>query len=333
MSKRYTGGLWTDFYEYGSYGLPRIYDFKNKELNVRRYVNYMLSRTQQMFKYENLPDTIPALFLEKYLQRNGYCGIAKINNELYALFGGIGGEPNEYYFPTKFIVANPALNFSGEFTIDKDCVIMRNDSEMQGLLPLCNRYATLMVESDLTMKIENINRRIPAIAVAQKDNQKVGLDVMMKHVEDGDMSIAVQEGFDENMRTMPYSSTANQITDLIEFHQYCKGAWFQELGLRASFNMKREAISGDEAAMNDDMMIPLVDNMLRCRQEGVEKINSMFGTSITVDFDSVWLEMMELREAEQDILENEAKEPEEPENDDEEVYSSKQEGDEDDENS
>ncbi|MBO5424435.1 MAG: hypothetical protein J6A25_02880 [Lachnospiraceae bacterium] len=306
MSKRYAGGCWNDFYEYGSYSTPRLYDFKDKEMNVRRYVNYMLSRTQQMFKYENLPETLPQLFLEKYLQRNGYCGIAKINGNIYALFGGIGGMPNEYYFPTKFIVANPYLNFSGEFTIDKDCVIMRNDSEMQGLLPLCNRYASLMVESDITMRIENINRRIPAIAVTQKDSQKTGLDVMMKRIEDGDMSIGLQEGFDENLRTMPYSATANQITDLIEFHQYCKGAWFQDLGLRASFNMKREAISGDETSMNDDMMLPLVDNMLRCRKDGVEKINKMFGTDISVDFDSVWLDMMETRDTEQEILEKEA---------------------------
>ena len=60
------------------------------------------------------------------------------------------------------------------------------------------------------------------------------------------------------------------------------------MGLNANYNMKREAINADEAQMNNDALYPLVDDMLRCRQEGIEKVNEMFGTDIRVDFNSVW---------------------------------------------
>ena len=173
------------------YRKPIYYDFKNKERCVTSYVDYMLSRTRRMFKYTGLPDTIPDVFLERYLQRNGQCVIAEHKGKLYAFCGGLGGVYNEYYFPSKYIVANPYLNFSKEYTIGEDCVLVRNDTEMQGLIPMCSKYASLLVENDLTMRIADINRRIPAIAKTHSDNQKQGFDLLMKRVEDGDLNMSI----------------------------------------------------------------------------------------------------------------------------------------------
>ena len=52
--------------------------------------------------------------------------------------------------------------------------------------------------------------------------------------------------------------------------------------------MKREQLGSNEAALNDDFLLPLVDNMIKERQRAVEKINEMFGTDISVDFASSW---------------------------------------------
>ena len=52
--------------------------------------------------------------------------------------------------------------------------------------------------------------------------------------------------------------------------------------------MKREAIGEGESSLNEDSLLPLCDEMLRCRQQDVEKINKMFGTNISVEFDSAW---------------------------------------------
>ena len=308
-------------YEYfQSSGKPiGYYDFTNKYSAVKSYVEYMLSRTQQMFKYNNLPETIPQIFLERFLQRNGHCCIAKYEDELYCFTGSFGGFPDVYYMPTLYIVANPALKMYKSFSIysekkltlidndvnDGECVLIRNDSEFQGLIPLCNRYASLLVENDITMRQENINARIPVIAAVHGDTQKVALDMMINRVEKGDMSIAVSDSFDETLRTMPYSTDKNRTTELIEFHQYCKGAWYNELGLKASFNMKREAISEAEASMNDDILLPLVDNMLTCRKCGINQVNKVFGTNITVELNSVWEDIIDERDAALEVIKSE----------------------------
>ena len=288
------------------YKKPVYYDFRNKERCVTSYVEYMLSRTRRMFKYTGLPDSIPDVFLERYLQRNGQCIVAEHEGNLYAFCGGLGGVYNEYYFPTKYIVANPYLNFSKEYTIGEDCVLVRNDTEMQGLIPMCSKYASLLVENDLTMRIADINRRIPAIAKVHSDNQKQGFDLLMKRVEDGDLSMAIQDNWEDMFTTLPFvDATTTHITEYIEFTQYIKAQWFNELGIRMSHNMKREALSASEIASGDDMIRSLPEDMLECRKEALDKINSMFGTNISVEYNSVWSYLFDEKELQIDAMEAE----------------------------
>lgn len=288
------------------YKKPVYYDFRNKERCVTSYVEYMLSRTRRMFKYTGLPDSIPDVFLERYLQRNGQCIVAEHEGNLYAFCGGLGGVYNEYYFPTKYIVANPYLNFSKEYTIGEDCVLVRNDTEMQGLIPMCSKYASLLVENDLTMRIADINRRIPAIAKVHSDNQKQGFDLLMKRVEDGDLSMSIQDNWEDMFTTLPFvDSSTTHITEYIEFTQYIKAQWFNELGIRMSHNMKREALSASEIASGDDMIRSLPEDMLECRKEALDKINSMFGTNISIEYNSVWSYLFDEKELQIDAMEAE----------------------------
>ena len=49
------------------------------------------------------------------------------------------------------------------------------------------------------------------------------------------------------------------------------------------------------------MLHPLIDDMLRERQEGIEAVNKMFGTNIKVTFGGAWLE----NEKEEQLITNE----------------------------
>ena len=75
---------------------------------------------------------------------------------------------------------------------------------------------------------------------------------------------------------------------LIELQQYLKASWFNELGLDANFNMKREYLSEEEINLSSNAFLPLIDNMLECRQEALEFVNREYGTNITVSKNSAW---------------------------------------------
>lgn len=243
-----------------------------------------------MFEYEGLPETMQKTDLERLLQCNGFACVAERDGKLYAFYGGLGGEPNPYYLPTICTVANPALNFSQMFKIDVDCVIVKNDSYYNGLLPLINRYSAQLAENDISLRIADINARIISLITAPDGNTKLAAEEYIKKIIAGEIGIIADESFLDGIKAQPLAGSgyAGIITDLIELEQYLKASCYNELGINSNYNMKRESLNTEESQLNHDALIPLVDDMLENRKQGIEKVNQMFGTQISVKLGGVW---------------------------------------------
>lgn len=278
-------------YKYGEFqiGDNDLYDFTDKTKAVGIYISYMLNRTQQMFEYDGLPDTIPQRMLELYIQTNGNCCIAEVDGSLYAFTGGLGGEPDAYYMPTIYTIANPALKVSKSLKIGEECIVIPNDSMYLGLIPMFKRYATQLVENDITMNLVDINTRIQSLLSAPDERTRASAEQYLAKVAEGKLGIISETAFFDGIKAQPFAQYSNdRIVNLIEFHQYLKASWFNELGLQSNYNMKRESINSNEAQLNEDALLPLIDDMLLRRQEAVAKVNEMFGTNITVKLNSSW---------------------------------------------
>lgn len=265
------------------------YDFKNKEKNLNDYITYMLNRSVTMFKYHNLPDTMPQREIELLLQCNGWGCVCEINGNLYCLNGGLGGIPNAYNMPTEIIINNPYLNYNKTLTIDTDCVIIPNDSMYVGLLPMYNRYCTMLVENDITMILATVNKRVQNLLSANDDNTVESAKNFLKKVFDGELGVIAESKLFDSLKvnTSSVNSTVS-MTELFEFEQYVKASLYNEIGLSANYNMKRERLTSAEVETNTDNLYPLVDDMINQRRKAVEKINEMFGTNIEIEFNSSW---------------------------------------------
>ena len=296
----------------------RLYNFRDKEMAKSVYMRTWLRRTQSLFKWEGLPETIPQMWLELYLQMYGKCAIVKHDEKIYACFGNWGGEPDVYYMPTKFIIANPYLNLNKTFTIGKDCVLAKNDSLFEGLYNLFSRYTTMMVETDISMQLANINSRIISVLSADDDSTRESAREFLNHVADGDMGVIGTTAFFDTLDVQPYGTSGAHtvITDLIELTQYLKASLFNELGLNANYNMKRESINADEAQLNDDMLLPLIDDMLECRKQLCEDVREMYGLEWSVDFASAWEDNQMELELEQESMAQDIQEPDAGEGED-----------------
>ena len=303
------------------------YDFDkgiDKPLLMQSYIRYYLNRLQSMFKWSGLPDTIPARWLESYLLVDGYCCVINTDKGLIATNGGIGADPNEYYIPTKFIVSNPYIpdkySAGRNYTVNTldgsdDAVFVRNDIYTIGLMPMLVKYCSQMVENDISMNIADIMARASVALSAADDQTKASAELWLKKLIKGEIGIIGETPFlvanqEQSLRTNPIGTVAGTLTDLIEYHQYLKAGLFNEIGLNSNYNMKREAINSNESQLNDDALHPFIDTMLECRKEAAEQINKMFGTSISVEFNSAWEENEKENELMLDSMENEAAEPE-----------------------
>lgn len=294
-------------------------DILDKRKSIYNYVLMMFDRTNQMFEYKGLPDTIPPYMLELYLQINGHIGWLEWNGKLYALPGGWGGAPDPYYRPTIYIVANPALGGSHDCKIvnhlppfdetnwstKPNCVLMRNDTNMRGLFYLFSRYATELAENDISIRSAQINSRQQSIIAASTDREIASARAYIKALEEGKLEAVMDQAMaTKGIRATNVSvQSANVIIQLIELQQYLKASWYNEIGLNANFNMKREYLSEEELMAQTDTLIPLIDDMLRCRKEAIDVVNSTFGTSISVEKNSAWENKQKELETEQEYKE------------------------------
>lgn len=276
----------------------------NKEKSIEAYRGYMINRLMRMFKYEGLPETIPQHILEYYLMVNGSCFITEHKKQLFAFLGSFGGEPDVYYRPTLYVVANPALKLDKSYdlwnldgTQANGGVLMRNDMLWQGLNPLICRYAVLLAENTITLRTADIMLRVLAMLTAPDDKTRAAGIQYLKDIEAGKLGVIGENRLFEGIQMQsPPSNNGSYLTQFIELHQFLQGTFYNEVGLSSLINMKREAISTGEASLNEDSLMPLVETMLQCRQEDVSQLNELFGTNISVDFNSVWLENVKERE-------------------------------------
>lgn len=263
----------------------------DKEKMVDDYINYMFNRTQEIFDYVNLPETINERDLEFQLQINGNCFFYKTGDSLYTFTGGLGGEPNVYYEPTIYTIANPALNLNVNAKIDVDGVLMRNDSCMIGLLPMFKKYADMLSEIDITQRITAINMRMPSLISASDDNAKAAAEKYLNDIAIGKLGVISDNAFLEGIKTMEYTGRSYDfVMSTLYLRQYLLGTWFHEVGLNATFMMKTSYVNKAEGSLDQDVLYPLIDNMLKERQMSLEKVNKMFNTNIEVELSSTWLD-------------------------------------------
>lgn len=264
------------------------YDYQDKNKALTNFALGMYNKTLTMFDYSELPKTIPFKEVEKILQQYGYAIITEVKGELYAFYGGLSGF-DAYYQPTHAIVANPYLNFNATLEIGKDCILIRNDDMKVGLHYLFQRYGYQIVENELTMVVNNFNSRMKTIITATDDNTAESAKEYLQDVIDGKTGVVMgSKLFDGIKMDSPNHNTSSNVSDLIELEQYMKATLFNEIGLDANYNMKRERLTDGEVNQNDDALYPLVDNMLDNRKEGWEAVNELYGTNVSVEFSSIW---------------------------------------------
>lgn len=282
-----------------NYYLKYQEQIKSKDKSVNSYIQKMLAISQAMFVYTGLPETLPQTELETLLQTNGNVFVTKVNGDLYAFTGGWGGVQDAYNQPTEYIVANPYLQLNKTYKIGVDGVLVKNDSGANSLLPIFGKYGVLCADTLLSLNTCSVLSRITMLISASDDKTKQSADDFVSKIINGDFSVIGENAFFKGVNLQSINTqSANQIGQLIELLQYFKASAFNEIGLNANYNLKRERLNTSEVQMNVDALNPYVDNMLQERKKAVDKINEMFGTEISVELGSSWATRKEEPETE-----------------------------------
>lgn len=255
---------------------------------LKQFKENQLNKSLTMFEWQNLPDTLPMVELEKMLQINGYAIIAKYKGDVYAFNGGFCGQ-DPYNRPTHVVINNPALKMNETYKINGDCIVIKNDDMKQGLIKIYEYFGQRLIENQITMLMTDYNLRMPFTISSSDDQTTQSAKDYLNKIIDGSLGVIGEQKLFKALSVTPTNSKQTAtFSDLYGYQQFIIAQLNNIIGLATNNNMKRERLTTNEIEINKNASYPLVDNMLRNRQTAAEQINEMFGLDITVGYSSIW---------------------------------------------
>lgn len=273
--------------------LNTVQDNTNVKTGVWYWFNKLLSICLDIFDYENLPENLPKKELETnlLLQSDGHAlvfwtpeyGVVTCWSTLY--------EPDIYYQPTKATYAQPILG-SGTKTIGESCEVIYNNRLGHqvytyytdgGLRSFIGRYARLLADIDSTISIYIINQRSTSFPIAKNDKVKRSLSEFFASIRKGKQAVISDDTIIESFKNIDITGNRNgdRINDLLIAKDKILESFFRDLGVRF-YNPKKAQVSVEEVESNTQLLVVNTAEMLECRQEGIERVNKMFDTNISV---------------------------------------------------
>lgn len=263
----------------------KLYPVNRVARGFRYYRRLLLEKCFDMYVYTGLPESLPAAQIETRLIMQGYCAIFKHPTAgIVCSYGGLSGV-DKYFLPTDFVYAQPALG-SGNLKIHENCAVIWNSQvdqyERGGLYELVNRYARMLADLDSSISIMTVNYRSTFNHVVASDQVARTVDEAMKKIEAGERYTINQKSIIDMYKTVPWSDEkSGKIQELIDAKEQILGAFLSEIGVKTSKN-KREREITDEVAADNQLLTINVEDLEKWRKMGVEEVNKMFGTEISV---------------------------------------------------
>lgn len=261
-----------------------ICDFK---LNYNFYFKWLLNKVCSCFYITGLPDTINEYYVKSSLITDGDIGITDFNDKIYAVIGAPAGQPDEYYVPSQYVVANPILG-SKTFTRGKDGVVIYNTDTDQyisgGLYGLISQTATLLADNIISINCAQINSRVQVMLTADDDGQIIAGETALKKMYAGKPYTILKSDLIDKINVNPINNNcANNLSELVELHNYIIGNFFQSIGVKSNNIRKKAHVLQDEIESQDGFLQISILEILTSWQKGFDKVNEMYDTDIQVN--------------------------------------------------
>lgn len=273
--------------------LDALYDVADVSKGFNYWFNKLLNVCLKIFDYENLPAGIPQREIELNLLLTGHAIIIanpQKPGELFTPLASIAGV-SEYYQPTWAVFSNPVVKSSKRYIIDEDCVCIYNNSLQDSywyimsdgsMYSFIARYARQLADIESSINIYTVNTRITNIPVTDDNTVLESIKLFFKKWAMGKRAIVTDSSIVEKFRNVEVNShNADGINDLLVARDKILEQFFRDIGVRM-YNPKKAQIIESEVESNDQLLLISTDDMLKCRIEGIEKMNDMFGTNASV---------------------------------------------------
>ena len=272
---------------------------RNRLVSIQIRLDYLHVKVLEIFHYSGLDLTLPKRILESRVTQDGFTVVYEHEGNLYCTQTMPSGKEDVYgeRHEVHFTHSNEGETIDMTRTIGVDAVMIRNDAALIGLDPLLTEFAMMEAQANITVLDNFMTLRTNRIIQAKDEASYASALEYEQQIRDGAPAVIKAEEFDAmegiNVHLTPIPSNAASQT--IELFQYISSRYYSELGIVLNNNMKSQYVN--EAELGKSTGMPLIYNMLACRQEAVGEINALFGRDIKVSLSEEWNDEMEADEA------------------------------------
>ena len=265
--------------------------WESANYNYRSYtknLDMLLSLAINRFRWEGLPDTCDARFLEKTLHRTGIATLSYKDDEPTRIYTTLNampqGEYNMYGLPTQWravgydgLTDYPVTNENGVL-----CYYSYARISPWNALEI---YARKMAHYERTEDVNLTQQMRPFIGIAPQE-KRMELINLLKQIEGGEPAILGDEGLSklvDNVKTIDIGVPL--ITEeLARSHQNVLNQALLYLGIPHLAFEKGERMIEDEARANTAPTNIMLLDCLQARRQFCDEVNGKFGLDVHVYF-------------------------------------------------
>lgn len=271
------------------------------EANFDFYFRQLTNIAASLFKWDNLPSTVDVRYLTEQLILTGKVCWTQFDSQIYALNGNVGGEPNVYYEPQFFIIANPIFGSKevrirrkdGKDSVDGlDGILMGLtdvdhlwEGPQGGLFGLIYQTAGLLADNTTSINVAQINGRAAVGWTADSEAMARTAEEVLRDIYAGKPYRVLSQDIMDKIQAVPLAQTgaAQTITTLIEARRSIYQDFYNALGVGYQGNSKRERVNTAEVGLMRGCLDISLSNMIKNLKADLEKVNELFGTDIKVE--------------------------------------------------
>jgi len=302
------------FYNSALYGAPNPFA-NNPSLQRERLIQRNLERNiselaVNRFKWEGLPDSIDPRFLEVTMLLNGLV-IFYWDDEydkLLAVKASATGYVNFMDWPVAYTIIGPGSRINdigGQTTFMpkqvKGFIPMADakpeDAKRQGVpvwpnyfrqsdMDTIQIYSSRLATTDMTLEINTRNARQNKV-VTSTTNTQLSMVNLARQIDEG---VNVIQPKDAAMMDAITAIDLGINPDMFDKLAVLRNKWWNDcmglLGINNANQDKKERLVEAEVGANDEQTDSMRYVALQARQKGVEYVNQVFGTNISVDFNT-----------------------------------------------
>lgn len=261
-----------------------------KNTILRNYFRkYLLQKAISVFKW-NLPEEWDKDYFLYTLYGMGFISILKTDRYGVICQQCAPGGYNLYYRPSYVIVTNPLLPKTLTLNIDRDCVLLKLQPDYSSIMDIVGYYADQMALASEALGVNLVNTKTGTVFGAGNKAQAESYKKMYDNLAEGDPAVVIGKDLlndDGSPNWFPFTQHVKEMyiaSDVLSDMRKIEAMFDTEIGIPNANTDKRERLIADEVNANNVETATRCELWLETLRKGLQKANTMFNLSLTVDW-------------------------------------------------